>query len=277
MDVLTPYPWQYTFWDSWQKNPTGPAYLLTGISGIGKRHLAQCMAMALLGTGIHPDYRMIAEGAGIDEVRSVLDMVEQTAKNDKVIVVALVESLSVQAQQALLKTLEEPPGKTVWLLVSSNSALLLPTLLSRCQSIRLMAPSKKQAMAWLTEHLPGFTSEQYEQALVLAQGGVLKVKDWLQDEAVWQGWRASLLNVHSGSCIVTQETLPRFLTVWQLLIVDLLYKQSPSPIILGQWLEKLQYWQQQQTKTYVNASWLSKMLYHEWCLFTVTVQAMTLS
>ena len=307
MDFLTPYEWQRPLWRSWQQavqSRLGQAYLLTGCKGVGKQHLAKAMAVSILckqekdyllfEAGTHSDYRFIPEGAGIDEVRAVLEMVEQTAQNYKVILIALVESLSVQAQHALLKTLEEPPGNTVWLLVSAAPALLLPTILSRCQQIFVEPPTKEQALIWLEENIPGATRESYELAFALSQGGILKAKEWLSEEFVWGAWIRGLLTEQTNPIAVTQETLPQLLYIWQLVILDLLYCQRgvpeycvfssfrPSlekyaehcnPILLGQWLEKLQYWQKQQTSAYLNASWLTKVLYNEWILCTLNFSA----
>lgn len=67
----------------------------------------------------------------------------------KVVMVYPAESLNVYAANALLKTLEEPPGKTIFILVSDQLDRVLPTILSRCQRLAIATPSQKTALDWL--------------------------------------------------------------------------------------------------------------------------------
>lgn len=87
----------------------------------------------------------------IDEVRSAIDWVGQTSARGraKVVLIHPAAAMNLQAASALLKTLEEPPGKARLLLSTTDEAGLLPTVRSRCQRMRLSLPPREQAAAWL--------------------------------------------------------------------------------------------------------------------------------
>lgn len=87
----------------------------------------------------------------IDEVREAIDWIAQTSSRGraKVLVLHPAEAMNPQAANALLKTLEEPPGQARLMLGTADAARLLPTLRSRCQRLRLAAPDADAAGAWL--------------------------------------------------------------------------------------------------------------------------------
>jgi len=163
------------------------ALLLSGPRGIGKLAFARALSQGLLcetpaprgsacGTcsgclwfdaGTHPDYRQVepalveseTEDAvkkttiSVEQVRALADFVNISSHRGgaKVIVIEPAEALNVNAANALLKSLEEPPSGTFFLLVSHRPHQLLPTIRSRCQSIALRAPDRAAAAAWLAQ------------------------------------------------------------------------------------------------------------------------------
>lgn len=117
----------------------------------------------------------------IDEVRSVIEWVFKTSARGrgKVVVMHPAEALNLQSANALLKTLEEPPPGTRLLLTAADPALLLPTVRSRCQLLRLPTPAPAEAAAWLAgqgvaegEVLLAACSGRPLDALGLARAGV---------------------------------------------------------------------------------------------------------
>jgi DNA polymerase-3 subunit delta' len=139
------------------------AYLLSGPAGIGKATLARAFTASLLcdaphdgdacGTcpqctrvaaGTHPDVRLVEREEDRRDIRT-----EQAREATrwfslrplmaarKVALIDDAECLNEHGQNALLKTLEEPPGSAVLLLCASDASLLLPTVRSRCQRLRL--------------------------------------------------------------------------------------------------------------------------------------------
>ncbi len=142
----------------------------------------RCGSCRLLQSGSHPDLHLLlpeamrpalgwaattedepGEGAKgrrkpsrqirIEEVRLAIDWVVQSSSRGraKVLLLHPAEAMNLQSASALLKTLEEPPGRARVLLGAADEARLLPTVRSRCQRIRLAAPPAEVASAWLTE------------------------------------------------------------------------------------------------------------------------------
>lgn len=87
----------------------------------------------------------------VDEVRQLIDWAFRTSAQGrgKVAVLSPGESLNLQAANALLKTLEEPPASTRIVITTADAAKLLPTVRSRCQHLRLADPPREDALAWL--------------------------------------------------------------------------------------------------------------------------------
>jgi DNA polymerase-3 subunit delta' len=133
-----------------------------------------CSACLWFGQGNHPDFRILEPDAlseprategeprkregetasrqiRIDQVRELQDFLAVGTHRGgvRVIVVRPAESMNVATANALLKSLEEPPPKTVFLLVSSAPDRLLPTVRSRCQKIGVAPASAADATAWL--------------------------------------------------------------------------------------------------------------------------------
>jgi DNA polymerase-3 subunit delta' len=87
----------------------------------------------------------------IDQIRALADFMNISTHRNGMRVVTLypAEALNTAAANALLKTLEEPPPNTMFLLVSNNLDRLLPTILSRCRKFALDMPTAAEALAWL--------------------------------------------------------------------------------------------------------------------------------
>ncbi len=140
-----------------------PTYLFCGPPGVGKRTVAEAFAMELLcatptahgacGTcaqcirvagGTHPDVRVVVREADRRDMRTeqVRELTRWLALRPlmarrKVALLDGAETLNEHGQNALLKTLEEPPGASLLLLVVARASPLLPTVRSRCQQVRL--------------------------------------------------------------------------------------------------------------------------------------------
>ena len=166
---------------------TAHAYLFSGPAGVGKGLLARRLAQALncelggpnpcltcrscrrIERNNHPDVRV----AGLDTQAAVLGLKEEQAEKQKVLRVEMIrafhtdialrpyegrrrvlilhdaERLNEQASNALLKTLEEPPPFATLILVANSGGDLLPTVVSRCQMLKLRPLPRAQVAAAL--------------------------------------------------------------------------------------------------------------------------------
>ncbi len=153
------------------------AYILTGEKGMGKKSLADAFALSLLCekrgggepclechacrqvlSGNHPDliYVMHEKSAsiGVEDIRSQINQtIEIRPYNGgyKIYIVDEAEKMTVQAQNALLKTIEEPPSYAVILLLSTNEDAFLPTIQSRCVQLKLKPLKDSVVKEYLTE------------------------------------------------------------------------------------------------------------------------------
>lgn len=89
----------------------------------------------------------------IDQIRALADFMNVSTHRSGLRVVMLypAEALNTAAANALLKTLEEPPPGTMFLLLSNRLDRLLPTILSRCRKFALTAPGHDEALGWLKQ------------------------------------------------------------------------------------------------------------------------------
>lgn len=132
------------------------AYILNGEADSGKRDLALRFAMALQCekndgepcmkcrscrqalSGNQPDIKWITyekSGIGVDEIREQVNndiVIKPYSSRRKIYIVPDSEKMTVQAQNALLKTIEEPPAYAVIILLTTNADMFLQTILSRC-------------------------------------------------------------------------------------------------------------------------------------------------
>jgi DNA polymerase-3 subunit delta' len=103
----------------------------------------------------------------VAQIRELADFVNLTTHRNgfRIILVHPAEAMNVHAANALLKTLEEPPPGTLFILVSHQPQRLLPTVRSRCQKVNAPLPGRVEALQWLQEQ------EVTEADACLAQSG----------------------------------------------------------------------------------------------------------
>lgn len=178
-----------------------PALLLAGPQGVGKRRVAQALAEALnclepvatgdggqdacgacgacrkIARGMHPDVLVIEPGETgsikIEQVREVIDRAQYRPFEGRrrVVIVDDADAMVPQAQNALLKTLEEPPPGSVFILVSSVPDTLLQTVRSRCPRLRF-APLLPVDVASVLVRDHGYSQADAAAAAVDADGSV---------------------------------------------------------------------------------------------------------
>ncbi|HYA37851.1 MAG TPA: DNA polymerase III subunit delta' [Candidatus Methylomirabilis sp.] len=194
------YPWHEALWEtlSRQFERLPHALLLHGRPGLGKHAFAmqltqtllcahphtngacgRCHDCRLFVAGTHPDVSVIglAEDAKIitiDQIRALGDFLSlrpHTAAR-KVVIISPAEAMNLNAANALLKLLEEPPLGSILVLVSSHPARLPATVRSRCSRVFFKVPARNEGLSWLRSHAAGGAGP--EALLELAGGSPLR-------------------------------------------------------------------------------------------------------
>lgn len=188
---------------------TSHAYLFVGGTGAGKRMIANTFAKYLLCTakqdepcdvcdscrvfdsGNHPDVIYVTsqkKTLGVDEIRGqILETVDIKPYHydKKIYIIHQAHTMTVQAQNALLKTLEEPPAYAVFLLLAEKTEAFLPTVLSRTVTLKINPLSEDEIRRYLIQK--GLVSEE-EGAFFAAygQGRIGHALELIEDDAFRQ-------------------------------------------------------------------------------------------
>ena len=170
--------WLKHFAESWQaravQGRVPHAVMLLGAAGVGKRCAAGWIARRQLGIGDpgelpeypfvapqHPDLRWLCppedkHSIGIEQIRELVADLSLTsfAGGGKVAVIEPANAMTANAANSLLKTLEEPPGDALIILVTDKTGRLPATIFSRCQRINVAIPPESESLAWLDRLQP---------------------------------------------------------------------------------------------------------------------------
>ena len=135
------------------------SWLITGPPGSGRSNLAYAFAAALLGgdeatqqqvaARTHPDLGVLSTDRviiSIDEVRALVasSQFSPSVSRYRVMVIEDADRMAERTSNVLLKALEEPPPRTVWILCAPSEADLIPTIRSRVRSVRLRVPAVEE-------------------------------------------------------------------------------------------------------------------------------------
>lgn len=198
-------------------NTLSHAHLIVGPDGIGKSILAKMFAIKILGKDKDFDYidiinyRPKKASFGVDDVRNIIEEVSKKPYegDKKVIIIHEGDKLTVQAQNALLKTIEEPPKGVFIILLSESLELLLDTIKSRCQVYKL-TPLNKEHMLKFIKRINITQEESILSALAYAEGIPGRAEKIINDENL-DNLRNLIINLFNEvidkniNCIVKYE------------------------------------------------------------------------
>ena len=179
------------------------ALLFVGPHGAGKRTMANLFAQAVLCRGSeprpcgtcpackrflaasHPDVRILRPGKktiGIDEIRDLIEYLSLRPYEGgrHIAMIEQADRMTPPAQNALLKTLENPSGETMFFLIADSVGGLLPTILSRCQTVRFTDLSVEDCAGVLVRR--GIDPDRAAMLAGMAQGSVGRALELDRDE-----------------------------------------------------------------------------------------------
>ena len=183
------------------RNTLPPSLLFAGPAGVGKKRVALALAQAIncadpktregierdgcgecppcrrIARGVHPDVILLAPGdSGSIKIEAVRPVIAEAGRRPfearrRVVIIDEADALTEDAQSALLKTLEEPPPSSIFLLVSSLPDALLTTVRSRCPRMRFgPLPPAEVAAALARDHK--YTEAEAHAAAADADGSI---------------------------------------------------------------------------------------------------------
>ena len=211
-----------------------PSLIFAGPDGVGKRRTALALAQALncehpdttpaggtdacgrcascrrIARGVHADILIIEPGESgsikVDQVREAIDRAAYRPFEGRrrLVMVDEADALQSEAQNALLKTLEEPPAASVFVLITARPDVLLPTVRSRCQRIRF-GPLSPQDVAAVLMADHGFAAADARAAAAASDGSVGRALADGAEEAVEARDAAARVLAAAGSSDVRRR------------------------------------------------------------------------
>ena len=210
---MKPFPWQTENWNklqlAYQADRLTHAVLFSGPVGIGLEHFSRCLTASLLCENSegdthacedcrschlikgesHPDLFIIEpEEPGkqikVDEIRKLIDSIHLKSQYGryKIAVISPADAMNRNAANSLLKTLEEPPGHSLLILLSHRPNLLPITIRSRCQHMRFNPAYDDETLRWVNENLQ--SGENAEDLLKMAGGAPLAIEEMLESNVI---------------------------------------------------------------------------------------------
>lgn len=171
------------------------AIIIEGEKGTGRHTLAKYIAISavcsgenapcgvcrgchLAETGTHPDITVTAPEDGkknitVAQIRNLRNdaFVKPHMASGRVFIIDKADTMNEQAQNALLKVLEEPPGETVFILIAESKAALLDTVISRCTVLSLSVPETEEAVRYI-KNSTEYAEEEIRNALDESGGNI---------------------------------------------------------------------------------------------------------
>ena len=165
--------------NSMRKNKINHAYMFEGIEGIGKKKFTGELSKILLkseNVDSSPDYiNIYPDGSSIKiaQIRKLqTDIIIKPHKDYKIYIINDAEKMTIEAQNALLKTLEEPPGYAIMILITSNKEALLDTIKSRCEIIKFLPISLLDLKKYLIKN--GVDEQRAQLLATFSRGSIEK-------------------------------------------------------------------------------------------------------
>lgn len=177
------------FKDRCMNNALSHAHLIAGEAGIGKSKLANILAKLILNGEFDREYVDIINYStskasfGVDDVRNIIEEVSKKPfeGDKKVIIIHEGNKLTIQAQNALLKTIEEPPMGVHIIILCESLELILDTIKSRCEIYKLTPLTKDELYEYIRIKKFNFNENEIKSAIAFSEGIPGRVDRYFND------------------------------------------------------------------------------------------------
>ncbi|MDP4144253.1 MAG: DNA polymerase III subunit delta' [Bacillota bacterium] len=176
-----------------ETNTLAHAHLIVGEDGIGKSLLAKNTAVKLLGKSKDIEYADIKEwgisstrkSISVDQVRDIIEELNKKPYegDKKITIVHDADKMTVQAQNAFLKTIEEPPRGVTIILLAETLDTILETIKSRCQIHKLRRLNQSEMDAFLEKKYPHMSSDELKAVSAFSDGIPGRAEKFLEDDS----------------------------------------------------------------------------------------------
>lgn len=205
-------------------NSFSHANLIVGADGIGKSVIAKYLSNNIIEPRDNAEsvdivrYHPSSTSFGVDDVRNIIDEVSKKPYegDKKVLILYKCDKMTTQAQNALLKTIEEPPAGVYLILLSDSLETILDTIQSRCQVYKLTPLSKEDILKYIELNYPNIESNDRQAALAFSTGIPGKVDKFIDDEKLKElrnicvGLFSDILKREHGLVLKYGESLKNF-------------------------------------------------------------------
>lgn len=214
------------------------AHLITGEDGIGKSFVALEAAMNIIGKDVYREYADIVEcriankrkSISVDQIRQIIE--ESNRKpyegNRKVIILHDSDKMTIQAQNAFLKTIEEPPEGVFILLLCENQEKILDTIKSRCQIHKLRKLSDNEIDKFIYNKYPNILEDEKKAVKAFADGVPGRIISFIDNDS-FKEIREKLINIMMDvnnadieTFLKNEEFLTKYKDMWQEILTCLL-------------------------------------------------------
>lgn len=171
-------------------NSLSHAHLIAGEDGIGKSKLAMILSKLILNGDLDREYvdiinyRSSKASFGVDDVRNIIEEVSKKPfeGEKKVIIINQGNKLTIQAQNALLKTIEEPPIGVHIIILCESLELILDTIKSRCEIYKLTPLTRGELYEYIEVKEFNFSDEEIKSAIAFSEGIPGRIDRYFNDE-----------------------------------------------------------------------------------------------
>ena len=172
------------------KNTLSHAHLIAGEDGVGKGKLANILAKFILNGDLDREYVDIINYSsekssfGVDDVRDIIEEVYKKPfeKDKKVIIIHEGNKLTIQAQNSLLKTIEEPPKGVYIIILCESLELILDTIKSRCEIYKLKPLTKSELYEYIKIKKFNYDENEIKSAIAFSEGVPGRIDRYFNDD-----------------------------------------------------------------------------------------------